>query len=375
MKNKYSIIISGAGPAGISCAIKLKKQNIPVLVIDKAKFPRNKLCGGMFTNKSYELFYDLLDGDVIINKAIVDESNTFSIFDKYSKVAKSKETNINFKIINREVFDNELVEYYKSIGGSIEENVFIKSISDKEVMLSNGECIGFDKLIISEGAVSRSRTLLGIKYNMLGFCLETEVDYENLKQAYKTKDISILFNIIEYGYAWIFPYNNKCKIGFGNRYNKKIDYKKKFIDFIQNVSNAQIERISIKGSFIPFGDTLDYKNDNIYLIGDSGGFVDPIYGEGIYFAGKTGSLLADCIINNLDYYNEVKKLKSIIYGGYKKQKLLFNKTISKLFFAIIKNKSNFLKFYADNMIQQYNYDYSDLIKLGVDYEKHKNMVD
>ncbi|PSN11286.1 dehydrogenase, partial [filamentous cyanobacterium CCP5] len=42
----YETIIVGGGPAGSSCAWQLKRHNREVLVIDKAPFPRLKLCAG-----------------------------------------------------------------------------------------------------------------------------------------------------------------------------------------------------------------------------------------------------------------------------------------------------------------------------------------
>ena len=52
---KYDVIIVGAGPAGVSAAKVLKDKNINFCIIDKNKFPREKLCGGGLTNKSINL--------------------------------------------------------------------------------------------------------------------------------------------------------------------------------------------------------------------------------------------------------------------------------------------------------------------------------
>ena len=41
----YDVAIVGAGPAGATCAWYLAKQDIRVLLLDKAKFPRDKFCG------------------------------------------------------------------------------------------------------------------------------------------------------------------------------------------------------------------------------------------------------------------------------------------------------------------------------------------
>ena len=54
MSQYYETIIVGGGPAGSSCAWKLKKQGKEVLVLDKASFPRLKLCAGWITSKVME---------------------------------------------------------------------------------------------------------------------------------------------------------------------------------------------------------------------------------------------------------------------------------------------------------------------------------
>ena len=43
------VVIVGGGPAGSSCAWALRDSGLDVLVVDRATFPRNKLCAGWIT--------------------------------------------------------------------------------------------------------------------------------------------------------------------------------------------------------------------------------------------------------------------------------------------------------------------------------------
>jgi len=53
MKKEYDAVIVGGGPGGSSTALFLKKNGVDkVLLIDKAKFPRDKICGDAFSGKS-----------------------------------------------------------------------------------------------------------------------------------------------------------------------------------------------------------------------------------------------------------------------------------------------------------------------------------
>lgn len=53
---KKDVIIVGGGPAGSSCAWQLRRRGVDCLILDKAVFPRPKLCGGWITP---ELIADL----------------------------------------------------------------------------------------------------------------------------------------------------------------------------------------------------------------------------------------------------------------------------------------------------------------------------
>lgn len=56
------VIIIGGGPAGSSCAWKLRQSGVDVIVLDKATFPRHKVCAGWITPPIVdELQLDLRD--------------------------------------------------------------------------------------------------------------------------------------------------------------------------------------------------------------------------------------------------------------------------------------------------------------------------
>ena len=51
----HDVIIVGAGPAGSTAAHVLAQKGVNVLVLDKAEFPRDKLCAGLLTWKSVDV--------------------------------------------------------------------------------------------------------------------------------------------------------------------------------------------------------------------------------------------------------------------------------------------------------------------------------
>src|SRR2546421_175042 len=48
---QVNVLIAGAGPAGATTSLFLCKANIPHVIIDKAVFPRDKICGDALSGK------------------------------------------------------------------------------------------------------------------------------------------------------------------------------------------------------------------------------------------------------------------------------------------------------------------------------------
>ena len=52
--HEFDVAIIGGGPAGSTCAWKLRQAGVDVVVLDRESFPRTKLCAGWITPKVVE---------------------------------------------------------------------------------------------------------------------------------------------------------------------------------------------------------------------------------------------------------------------------------------------------------------------------------
>lgn len=373
----YDVVIIGGGPSGISAGISLIKAGYNCCILDKNSFPRNKLCGGLVTQKSYELINEITNHEHIIDNSIIDKSNNVTIYNKNKKIVSS---NINSTLffIDRNVFDNSMKEYYEAIGGLFFDNIKIKTINNKinNIILENDETIKYTYIIAADGALSMLRNKIYNKKIHLGFCLEVNTTNNN-KISQNHHSVSIYFNIIKNGYGWVFPSQQEEKIGFGNLYDKDFNYKKAFLEFV-NKEKFNIENINnIKGAFVPYGEYLKHPaTTNILFVGDAAGFVDPILGEGLYFSFLSGKLAADAIIQNRynveESYVKLSKIitKQIKWANIYK-KLFFNILLQKLFFKKLENNKLFLKIFIDKQISLYTYKYKKLYKIYFKYKSIK----
>lgn len=342
---KYDVIIVGAGPAGMAAAHTLINNNISCCVIDKQVFPRNKLCAGGLTNKAIGIMNELKLGKEFCGKSTVKTTNA-SLYVNYDHVIDLDNV-YETHLVDRFEFDDYLVESYKAKRGAMIEGLKVSYISteNKKIMLSDNNIIDFEYIIGADGAVGVTRKLIDKNHKTDGFCLQIDIDKNNID--YNSDKMSLYYGIIPYGYGWIFPKEDYVTIGIGSSYDKNLDYKKEFETFLDNLG-AKYNRDKIKGAFIPFGDYVKNPiNDakNMILVGDAAGLADPISGEGIYFAMLSGIKGAEVItkaINNdnreilSEYVTDIEPITNSIKKGNKLKKTAYK--YRKLALGPLKNR-------------------------------------
>ncbi len=126
----YDVIIIGAGPAGSTAAYLLSKQGFRVLLADKKKFPRPKLCAGLITRKTTGIIEDIYGENVNTLKAqgaICHKTRNWVIFSKAKEIAKGR-LNIPFHYVNRTVYDNFFLAKAKKAGTQVMEGERVVSV-------------------------------------------------------------------------------------------------------------------------------------------------------------------------------------------------------------------------------------------------------
>lgn len=363
----YDVVIIGAGPGGVAAAHNLINNNISCILVDKQKFPRNKLCAGGITYKAFELMKTLkLYNEFNIRNSIVSEGA--SLYLEYEHIADIKAKGLTY-LVDRFEFDDYLVEEYKKKGGTFLEGVGVKNIDTTEnlITLSNNEEIKFKYVIGADGAVGISRKLVDEKFKANGFCLQVEIDKD--KFNYEGNHMSLYYGIIPQGYGWIFPKQNSYTVGFGGDYDKKIDYHKEFENFLNNLG-IKCDRSEFKGAMLPFGEFIRdpiNKEKNLLLVGDAAGLVDPFTGEGIYFAMLSGIKASEVIMNALKindkneinkYNDEIAKITKNISKGAKLKKLVYK--FRKPVFNAMRNEK-FGSHIFNNCLYESNYDLLEIV--------------
>lgn len=317
--NKFDVIIVGAGPAGISCALMLRNSGINVAVIEKSKFPRDKVCG------------DALSLDVLNQLAIIspDLLKDFEALD--AKVPcpgvkiispKGDELKLPFYvkgekkhgyICERFTFDNFMFEELtKSKEITIFQQTRVIDVffnkSDVSIETDNGTFSA--KMVIgADGANSIVNKKVGLNpLSKEHYCVGLRQYFENVKGIHDDNFIELhFFEEILPSYLWIFPLpNGKANVGIGmlssSICKKKINLKETFNHLIHEhprlkhrFENAKPLE-SVKGWGLPLGSKKRKISGNHYLLlGDAASLIDPFSGDGIPNAIRSGRVASDVI--------------------------------------------------------------------------------
>jgi len=343
------VVIIGGGPAGSISGFLLKNSGFNVLIIDKKEFPREKLCGGLVTQKSVNLLKEIFD-EKFVNSLIEDKKNNVQIYFK-NKLISSVKTKIPFYLVDRKIFDYLLLKKYLEIGGELKTKTSFSKINENKIELTNGETVEFKYLIGADGALSKVRNYIDPNFKPSGYCLESFI-----KSDVEDNNLKIYFGDLKTGYGWIFPRNNTNVVGIGADFSLN---KNNFQNYYESVVKETCDFIpKPKGAFIPFGEIVEKpaKENKLFLIGDAAGLVDPVTGEGIYYALKSGELIANSIINSNSkisaeeiYLNSIKIIQKEIKMRKPVRKIVYGKGNS-LFFNSLGRIKPLVRYVCDNII-------------------------
>lgn len=325
---QYDVIIVGLGPGGVAAAKVLKDNNINFCVIEKARFPRSKLCAGGLTHKSINLLKKI---GLSIDNVEYQKCNYVNICSKN----KTKKIKLTYDLYLTDRIEFDYNNYINVKNCEIFEDETIIDIKDN-VLITNKNKYSFKYIIFADGVNGYSRKF--ISNRKLGFCVEGTSNKVNVKESDK---VILDFDITNGGYAWIFPKKKFTTIGFGNIKNQKIDYKELLKNFAKKYG-YDIDS-DIRGFCIPLYSRKVYKQsviDNRFiLVGDAASLVDPISGEGIYYALYSGYNAALSIISCIN--NKNKNLKRIYFRKNRKIYFLLLNT-NKLLHRLLYTKYGFI---------------------------------
>ena len=311
------VAIVGAGPAGAHLAVLLSQNGCEVLLFDAREQPWEKPCGGGITTKALREFAFLREAQA--DKQLVSTVRVVGASGREVSVQPRSD----FAIYSRAELDRMMRKRAIDAGARFvcaRVARLANSGGQWELKTQDGTIYACDFLVGADGATSKLRPKFGVEFKPkdfiygLGWHIKTDnaADWDAARV-----DIKYLQNGA--GYIWAFPRTDHISYGIAAKYQEKTpaQLKAELLDFIElqlpsvaheikTASHHSTKHASFYGAMIPSlevetWDQLKVSGDNWALIGDAAGFVDPLTGEGIYYAIKSAELLAQTITTRADY--------------------------------------------------------------------------
>lgn len=306
MNFDYDVIVAGAGPGGSTAARFCASAGLKTLIIEKEQLPRYKPCGGCLSVKTAHLLgFDL---SPVIENTVYGAKFTYCFKNPF--FIKSEEPIA--LMVRRDRFDQLLVNKALENGAAKLEGEKVTRAEEKgngvEVELAKGERIRCEYLIGADGArsvVAKSFSYFKTKGPGDGIGLECEIPFESTINFPK-EDLHMMhfdFGRVPNGYGWVFPKGKWLSIGVGGIFGRRgrKTPRQHFNDIIKGLNFIQGSRIGkVLGHPIPsfYSGEQSVSQGKVFLVGDAAHLVDPLTGEGIYYALRSGILAAEAIVRS-----------------------------------------------------------------------------
>jgi len=298
------IAIVGAGPAGAHLATLLSSAGREVMLFDP-KGAWEKPCGGGVTSRALKEFSFLLESSSYPKKLI----NRITMVSPYGRrvTLKVKEPFVIFsrKILNGMILDRAIEAGANFVKKAVSD--FVRVENGWRIKTADGDSIDAKFLVGADGAASGARRkLLGIfpKEDLavsFGFNVADEVGCTDDQGKPQEAFVSFSENLT--GYIWAFPRPGVMNFGIASRLGERTtdDLRALLNRYVSDFYGGKMpdeERLEVFGAKIPVLNTKSWRSlkasgDRWALVGDAAGFVDPITGEGIFYALKSAELLSE----------------------------------------------------------------------------------
>jgi flavin-dependent dehydrogenase len=335
-ETSHDVIVIGGGPAGATAATLLARQNHPVLLLEREKFPREHV-GESLLPFCYCLFKDLGVVDEMKKNFVrkpgvrfIDRDGNISTTWCFDHIIKD-ETYLSFQVIRSE-FDHILLKNAAKNGVEVREETKVVGAD-----ISAGDSVTVTSLdSAGRKSVHHARFLVDASGRDAFIGAQhgwrkprEELDrtaiwshWGNVKLKGGLEEglsIIIYMGLEQKGWIWVFPMGeDRITAGFVAQNSYMRDQQRKLTQngstdwkydlCMQELLRSKFCQELLEGSkmvlpmLINGNYSYEVKNhygSNYAMIGDARGFIDPIFSSGVFLSMKTAYLVAPAIHKQL----------------------------------------------------------------------------
>jgi geranylgeranyl reductase family protein len=289
--HRYDAIVVGAGPAGSATATHLARGGASVLLLDKARFPRDKPCGGGLTLRAVRAC------PVDPRPVVEHEVDRMEFRLKYgARFSRRGHKGAFVWMTQRRRLDHFLAEQAAAAGAELRDGAKVTSVEEGAVTV-DGERTEAAVVVGADGANGLSARSLGLGGEIVhGVALEGNAPFEERYRGLAVIELCTLAG----GYGWIFPKGDHVNFGVGG-WESEGPSLRRHLDRLCREHGVDASTLTdVRGHRLPLRRAGSVPaRGRALLVGDAAGLVDPLTGDGMYEAFVSARLAGEAVLDVL----------------------------------------------------------------------------
>lgn len=293
MPPEIDTIIVGAGPAGSHCARLLGQHGRRVVVLEKkSQAGAKRSCTGIIGTECLQLFPH---GSI----SVLSHFNSATVYSPSGKPLRVEKLQPQAYMVDRSVFDNQLVQKAREAGAEFSFNTPVERIetTPKSVRLAvkrKGQsfCLEAKTVVIASGFGFRLTQMLGlgrIDHFAVGCQTEVATTITGL-EVYSGREVAPGF------FGWLAPFApGRARLGLLTREKNAASLMTGLWEKLKSRGKVISPLSELHYGAIPLKPLSRTYANRALVIGDAAGQVKPTTGGGIYYGLLCAAIAADCI--------------------------------------------------------------------------------
>jgi geranylgeranyl reductase family protein len=291
---RYDAIVVGAGPAGSVTAYRLARAGASVLLLDRAKFPRDKPCGGGLTYRAIrELPFS-------VDPVVEDVVDRFEFGFRYRHRFVRRGAAPIILMTQRKRLDAFLAEQAVEAGAEFRDGARVSAVTEDGEVTVDGETIRADTVVGADGVNGITARSVGLETRYrYGVALEGNVSYTRAREDRYRGRAVLELGVVPGGYGWVFAKGDHVNVGVGG-WEAEGPGLRDHLKRLCREHELDEEKVeALRGYRLPLRRRADpLVKGRVALAGDAAGLVDPLSGDGMYEAFVSARLVSESILGS-----------------------------------------------------------------------------